>query len=190
MQDGLVAVAVIVAAALAALVVATARTARAVTLQILGRYIAYRDYLDLEVEGLAGHRVVEVHLYGLLANLFDDTQHAVALCVAHGYLRAYEKDVLGQLAIYHKDCFRQIDDCIGDQFSITVFGFEGEGYALAGLFAFDSGLEFREQHARAEDKFQRLPGLRLVSDLSVNGEFVIHRNHFVCFYFHDNLLVN
>ena len=57
---------------IAAAAVATAAAA-ACRLQVFGRYVAYRNDLDLEIEGLAGHRMVEVHFHGLFAHLLDGT---------------------------------------------------------------------------------------------------------------------
>ena len=73
------------ATALAA-TVAIAATAATLRHQILGGNVAYRYYLYLEVEGLACHRVVEVHHYALLLNLADCTDHTIAVSVAHRHL--------------------------------------------------------------------------------------------------------
>ena len=85
--------------------VVSAVSARAAALQVFGRYVAHRYDLDVEVERLAGHRVVEVHLHGLLADLLDDAHHAVALIVAHRNLRTHEEDVLGEFAVHHEYVF-------------------------------------------------------------------------------------
>ena len=127
------AIATLAVVAATLLAIATAVTARAAALQILGRYVAYRDYLDLEVEGLTGHRVVEVHLYGRLANLLHYTQHAVALGVSHRNLRANEENILGQLAIYHEDILRQIDDSLLDHLAIAILRLQREGNLVARL---------------------------------------------------------
>ena len=154
------------------------------SLQVLGRYVAHRNDLDVEVERLAGHRVVEVHLDVLVADLLDRAHHAVALGVAHRHLAADEEDILGELAVHHEDVLRQIDDRLGDQLAVAVLGLQRERDLLAGLLALDGLLELREQHARAEDEFQGLSRTRLVRDLSIDGELVVHADHLVLFYFH------
>ena len=184
----LVAAAVVATATLAALVTAVvvlaAATAATLGSQVLGLYVAYAYDLHLEVEHLAGHRVVEVHLNGLLSYLFDGAEHTVALVVAHRDLVANEQHFLSQLAVDHKYVFGQINDSLSDHLAITVFGLEGECHLVANLFTENSLFEFREQHTRAEDKFEGVFGVRLVSDLAVNGQFVIYRYKFVLFYFH------
>jgi len=168
---------------IAAAAVATAAAA-ACRLQVFGRYVAYRNDLDLEIEGLAGHRMVEVHFHGLFAHLLDGTDHAVALCIAHRHLRTCEEDVFGQLAVHHECIFRQIDDRFGDHLAVTVLRREREGNLLARLFAQDRLLEFGEQHACSADELEGSARLGLVCDCAVNGQFVIDRYHFVFFYFH------
>ena len=177
-----------IATLVAAVVVLAAATAATLRSQILGLYIAYAYDLNLKVEYLASHRVVEVHLHGLLSYLFDSAEHTVALVVAHRYLVANEQHLLSQLAVDHKYVFGQINDSLSDHLAITVFGLEGECHLVANLFTEDSLFEFREQHTRAEDKFEGVFGVRLVSDLTVNGQLVIYRYKFVLFYFHRFVL--
>ena len=177
-----------IATFVAAAIVLAAATAATLRSQILGLYVAYAHNLNLEVEHLASHRVVEVHLHGLLAHLADSAEHTVALVVAHRYLVANEQHLLSQLAVDHKYVFGQINDSLSDHLAITVFGLEGECHLVANLFTEDSLFEFREQHTRAEDKFEGVFGVRLVSDLTVNGQFVIYRYKFVLFYFHRFVL--
>ena len=170
--------------------VVSAVSARAAALQVFGRYVAHRYDLDVEVERLAGHRVVEVHLHGLLADLLDDAHHAVALIVAHRNLRTHEEDVLGEFAVHHEYVFGQVYHGVGDQFAVTVLRLKGKRDSFADLLAQNRLFEFGEQHACSEDKFERLARTRLVCDLSVDGELVVHADHFVLFYFHNNSLKN
>ena len=132
--------------------------------------------------------MVEVHLHGFVADLLDDTHHAVALVVAHRHLRTHEEDVFGQFAVDHEYIFRQVYHGIGDQLAVAVLGLEGERDGLADLLAQDCLLEFGKQHACPEDEFERLSRARLVCDLSVDSELVVHADHFVLFYFHCNLI--
>ena len=62
----------------------------------------------------------------------------------------------------------------------------GKRDGFADLLAQNRLFEFGEQHACSEDKFERLARTRLVCDLSVDGELVVHADHFVLFYFHTN----
>ena len=188
----LVAAAVVATATVAALVataiVLATAAAAALRSQILGLYVAYANNLNLEVEHLASHRVVEVHLHGLLANLADSAEHTVTLVIAHRYLITNEQHLLSQLAIDHKDIFGQIDDSLSDHLAVAIFGLECECHLVANLFAEDSLLELGEQHTRSEDKFEGVFGVRLVSDLTINRQFVIYRYKFVLFYFHRFVL--
>ncbi len=128
--------------------------------------------------------MVEVHLHGLVAHLFHYAHHAVALGVAHGHLRADEEDVLGQLAVHHEDVLGQVHNRVGDELAVAVLGFEREGHLLARLLAEDRLLELGQQHARAEDEFEGLSRTGLIGYLTVYGELVVHRYHFVVFCFH------
>ncbi len=184
----LVAAAVVATATIAALVAAAVvlATATAATLrsQIFGLYVAYAYDLNLEVECLAGHRVVEVHLNALLCHLADGAEHTVALIVAHRYLIANEQHLVGDLAVDHKYILGQINDSLCDHLTVAIFGSEGESHLVANLFTEDSLFEFGKQHTRTEDKFEGVFGVRLVSDLAINRQFVIYRYKFVLFYFH------
>ena len=96
--------------------------------------------------------------------------------------------VNGQFAVDHEYIFRQVYDGIGDHLAVAVLGLEGERDGLADLLAQDCFLEFGKQHACPEDEFERLSRTRLVCDLSVDGELVVHADHFVLFYFHVVIL--
>ena len=85
-----------------AIAVATA-VATALRSQILGSYVTYLNNLNVEVQGLAGHRVVKVPLYGLLCYLLNGAEHTVTLSVAHRNLVADSEQLLSYLAINHKD---------------------------------------------------------------------------------------
>lgn len=168
-------------------IVATIATTAAATLrcQILGGYIANRDDLYLEVEGLARHRVVEVHLHALLANLANDAEHAVALSIAHGYLRTYEEDILYDFAIDHEDSLGQLNQSVGNILTVAIFGLQSKCHLLAGLLAENSLLELGKEHACTKDKLQGLTRARLVCYLTIDCESVVHSHHFVLFYFHS-----
>jgi hypothetical protein len=172
------------AAFAAAVVVSSARAAGAVALQVFGRHVAHGHHFHLEVQRLARHRVVEVHLHRFVAHFFHHAHHAVALGVAHRYLRALEQDVFGYLAVYHEYVFRQVHHRFGHVFAVSVLGFQRERHFLARFLAFDRRLEFRQQHPRPEDEFEGLFRARLVGDLSVYGQFVVYTDHLVLFCFH------
>ena len=76
----LLATAIALAAVALAVAIATAATAR--TLQILRSHVANRHNLNVEVQGLTGHRVVEVHLNGLLGDLLENQSFGSDLEVA------------------------------------------------------------------------------------------------------------
>ena len=186
--ERLVAAAVVATATIAALVAAavvlTAATAATLWSQILGLYVAYAYDLNLKVEHLAGHRVVEVHLYGLLCHLTDGAEHTVALVIAHRYLIANEQHLISDLAIDHKYILGQINDSLCNHLTVAIFGLEGKSDLVANLFTEDSLFEFGKQHTRTENEFEGMFGMRLVSDLTIDGQFVIYRYEFVLFYFH------
>ena len=77
------------ASAVAAVTVASAASAtmyifavKALCKFLLGRF-AYCKYLTLEMEGLAGHLVVEVHLYSISSNFHYYTWNNAAHAVHH-----------------------------------------------------------------------------------------------------------
>ena len=92
------------------------------------------------------------------------------------------------LAVDHKYVFGQINDSLSNHLAVTIFCFECESHLVANLLTENSLFEFGEQHTRAEDKFEGVFGVRLVSDLTVNGQLVIYRYKFVLFYFHRFVL--
>lgn len=100
----LVAAAVAITTSLATtFAVVTSASASTLRSQILGGYIAYLNNLNIEVQSLARHGVVEVHLNALLGYLLNDTVHAVTLSVAHWDNVAYDEQLLGQLAVNHEN---------------------------------------------------------------------------------------
>ena len=118
-----------------AVVAATALPAAAFAGQVFRRHVAHRDHLHVEVERLARHRVVEVHLHGIVADLLHHAQHTLALCVGHRSLAAHEENILGQLAVDHEYRFGEVDDRVVDDFAVAVGGSEREGDLLARFLA-------------------------------------------------------
>lgn len=134
--------------------------------------IAYFDDRSFELEGLAGHRMVEIHRNALIAYGLNRSDHAVSLIVAHGKLIADFEHAVFDFAIDHEDLFRKIDHRLGHHFAVGFSRFEPEGKRISRLESGQMRFECRKQEAALEYELKRAFGRYGFDDRSVDFQLV------------------
>lgn len=143
----------------------------------------------LEVEGFAGHRVVEVHLHLVAVHLYNATQQLHAVVGHHRDLIADRQQTLLDFAVDGEGLAGQYDDHIGIGLAVTDLGGEREGERVTYAEACDVLFELGQQVTCSENESEGMFGRSGVGNLAFNGQRIAQRYEFFVFYFHVNLLV-
>ena len=138
---------------------------------LLGSF-AYAYNLSLEVEGLACHLVVEVHLHYILCHLENYAWDHCAHAVHHWDGVADNEKILADLSVDLERCLRKLNDSLWVNLAVSVCWCESYIECCTWLKSFDSCLELRKEVACSVDIVQRALLWALVNDLAVNLEFV------------------
>ena len=117
--------------------------------------LAYRFHLSCEMEGLACHGMVEIHLDAVFSYAVNLSLDDLSLGVEHGDDIAYDEKVFAYLSLDFKCSLGKVEFVIGVVFAVSVGGGEYEIKAFAGLFSFHCRFKERQEHTGALDVFQR-----------------------------------
>ena len=181
-----------------ALVLMTLLALMAAALALLGREIlameAFLEFLlrggtdglnaAAEVEGLAGHRMVEVHHHVVCGNFLYGALHNLAGAVKHGEGAADDQKVCDHLALYLEGLDGDGDKVTGVVHPVAVFRAEREGAVVPGLFLLEGSLELGKEHPGTVNILKGCVGGRFVCECSVDMEFVADCYYMVFFNFH------
>ena len=109
------------------------------SVQAFGQFLlcGVADCEDLagEIEGLAGHGVIEVHHDAVVLDFMYLAVHYAALLVHHRYHVADCQETFLDLALYLKDVLGQLDYHVGVVLAVAFGGSEGELKGVTGLLA-------------------------------------------------------
>ena len=186
-------VALAVAAALALMAVALMLLLRKVLsvqtlLKLFLRGLPDAHHLAGEIEGLAGHRMVEVHHDGVSLYLVDGSLNDLAGVAEHRDDLADDEKILADLAVDLERGLRQLDQAAVVECAVAFLGGEGERELLSWLLALYLALEFRKKHMCSVNVVKRAILRRLVGEFSIDNQFVGQLDHMVFLYFHDDNL--
>ena len=77
--------------------------------ELLLSSLAYAYYLALEMESLAGHLVVEIHLDAILGNLYHNARDHSAHAVHHRDCVAWHEEVFTDFAVHLERCLWKVN---------------------------------------------------------------------------------
>ena len=89
----------------------------------------------LELKGLPGHGMVEIHGHGIFLDLADQALDHLSGAIQHGNQLARFEELFHQAAVYHKGRLAQVDAFVGLVGAIPFLGGKGKGKGLRGLQA-------------------------------------------------------
>ena len=158
-------------------------------LELFLRSFPDADHLAGEVEGLAGHRVVEVHHNGVWLDLVNGSLYDLASVAEHRDDLAYDEKILANFPVDLKSGLRQLEETAGVECAVAFLRSEGERELVARLLALDLALEFRKKHMCPVNVAKRTLLRRLVGEFSVHNQFVGQLDHIVFLYFHNDVLL-
>ena len=142
--------------------------------------------LDLpgEVQGLAGHRMVEVHGHAVLAHRLYLALDHLSGGVEHRDDVARHEEVFAHLAVDLECALRNVGLVFRFVCAVAFLRGESEFEVVTRLLLLQFGFEFGEEHPCSMYVFERGFRARLVGCLAFHVEFVAYRYHFVLSYFH------
>ena len=140
--------------------------------QLLFCSFTYSEDFACEMEGLACHLVVEVHLDRICSDFENDSRNNTAHAVEHRDGVARHEKVLTDFAVDFECRLRKVDYHIRIHFSISFCRRECNVKFVPWLHAFDMGLELWEEAACSMDIVKRSFLCCLVDDLSVDFKVV------------------
>ena len=146
--------------------------------------VADLHHLAGEIQGLSGHRVVEIHGDAILPDFVDGPLHHVPAVAYHRNDLPYHEEVIADHSIYRERFLREVHEPALVECAVAFFRSKGEREGFTRLLAFNFAFEFREQHMGSVDVIQRTAFVSLVCKASVHNEFVGQGDHFVLFNFH------
>lgn len=97
--------------------------------------VADCEDLACEVEGLAGHGMVEVHHDAVVLDFMDFAVHYAALLVHHRYHVADCEETFLNLSVHFEDVLGQLDYHVGVVLAVAFGRSEGELKCVTGLLA-------------------------------------------------------
>ena len=127
-------------AALATTFAITAATTAAARSKVLVGGLTHVEDLAREMEVLARHVVVEVHLHVLVANLADDTGNRTTVGGLHHQLGADFHHV-HQHVVLHEHILVEVHNVVLVTLTVTLFRGQVEGIMVARLLAHEVLLE-------------------------------------------------
>ena len=170
--------------ALASFVSATAAAASSASvsgkfaMQSFGEFLfsgfAHFRHFYREVEGLPGHRVIEVHDNDVRLDFHHFAMHDLAAVVHHRNHVAYEKNVFAYDTVAFEYFLGKFHYRFRFRYSVALFRGEREFDFVSYGFPFEVGLEFWKQHPFAENEVQRFFRGCLVGYLSVYCKCVVY----------------
>ena len=152
--------------------------------QLLVRSAAHALYLTGEVQGLAGHRMVEVHGHGGVGHLVDGALDYLTGLVQHRDGAADDQQVITHLSVNGEGRLGEVNEVFRVIDAVAVFGAQDEVEAIARLFALQGPFKLGKEHAGAVDVLQGVAGGGLIRDFTFYFECVAHGHDFVVLYFH------
>ena len=150
--------------------------------------VADGEDLAGEIEGLAGHGVIEVHHDAVVLDFMYLAVHYAALLVHHRYHVADCQETFLDLALYLKDVLGQLDYHVGVVLAVAFGGSEGELKGVTGLLAGYVLLELGQEISHAEDEVEGTVFCGLVGYLAVHCEGVGKCYYFLFTDFHCSAL--
>ncbi len=136
------------------------------------------------MQGLAGHRVVEVHRHAVLSHALDLALHDLAGRVEHRDDVSRHEQILTELAVYLEGALRDVNLVLRVVCAVPFLRCEGELELVTRFLALQFRFEFREKHPCPVYVFKRSVRSRLVGCLAFHVEFVAYCYNFVFSYFH------
>ena len=158
------------------------------TVEAFGKFflggIAHGNYLNLEVECLAGELVVEVHGHGISLDLCNGSLDDMSGAVEHRDHGAYLEEVFAEDAAHLEGALGDIDAKFGVDGAVTLFGADGDAEFIAGFVALEALFETCDHHMCAVDVLQGLPLGGFVDLFSFYCKAVCYCDYFVLFNSH------
>ena len=147
------------------------------------------DFLDFngEIEILARHIVVEVHLDCCVGDGDDVSHQMVAVVVLHRDAGAYFHHFLREVG----ECLaRDVHNHFLVVFAVAFFGRQVETYRLSFFEIGEVVLKFLEHHTASKEELQQVFAGGLLHDGAafLRPEGVVDGHYFVLFYFHYCLI--
>lgn len=136
------------------------------------------------MKGLACHRMVEVHLYGIFRHFHDFSRYYGTHAVHHRYRIARHEEIFAYLSVYFKCSLWKIDDPFRFYFSVSVCRRQCHVKSASGFHSLYMCLQFWQQIAGSMYIVKRFLFCRVVDNLSVDLEFVAEFHYSVLCYFH------
>lgn len=146
--------------------------------------------LTLEIHGLAGHRMIEIHDNGLVLDFSDLALAYLVGAVEHRNEIAFHKKVIPQYSIYCKGTLRQFYDVLRIRLAIFVFRLHDEVEFVAWLMTFHFFFKFRDEHAHSLDVIQRSIFGNGIDYLSIHSHFIDNFHYGVFCNFHNRIDVS
>ena len=153
--------------------------------------VAHGYHLHGEVQGLAGHGMVEIHADMLFADLLDGGLYHAAVLPHHREDAADFHQFLVHYTVNHEGLLREVYHALRIMHSVAFFRAQGETDAVAGFLSFYRLLELGEQHVSAVYVFEGIVPSRPIGDFAVHLQPVSEGYDLVVLYFHiDYLMIN
>ena len=127
----------------------------AAVVEVLVSGLAHVEDFAREMEMLARHIVVEVHLHVLVTNLTDDTGNRTAIGGLHHQLGT-DFHHIHQHIIFHKHVLVEVHDIVLVALAVALFGGQVEGVLVAGFLAHQVLLELGQQLVHSENADKRI----------------------------------
>ena len=142
------------------------------------------QYLSLEVECLACHRGIEVHLHGSLVHFQDFSRDDISASVEHRYGCTRYKEVLLYFSVHFECLHRKVDDPVRIDLSVGLVRRKGKLKSAPRLKTCDIFFELVQQRPCAVDIVKRSFLCGPVDDLAVNFKLIAELHNLVVFDFH------
>jgi hypothetical protein len=144
----------------------------------------YCKYLTCEMKGLAGHLVVEIHLDAVSAYLKHYTRNHTAHRTDHRNCIARYEKILANLPVHFECCFRQVNDPLRVNFSVSVSWRKSYVELASWLHTFDVSFELWQKAACSVNIVKRSFLCCVVDYLSVDLKFVAEFHYCILCDFH------
>ena len=153
--------------------------------QLLLGSIPYRNYLSLEIQCLARHRVIEVHSDLVLVDRVDLASDHHTGTVQQRDVSAYLEQFLHQHTFHFKSGFCDIYFLLRVVLAVSVLRSQCKCEFRLRLKPFQCLFEFGQKHILSMYIVERTSRVsRLVHYLSVHSKLIFQLHHFILRYYH------
>ena len=143
----------------------------------------------LEIQRLAGHRVIHVDLDCLCFHLQDFCRNWLPELVHESDVRAFNEQIVPHFSLLVGKCLhRKVDNPLWVNDSISLFRSERKFKLVPGLKSGYLLLKLRQKVSHSVNEVQRPLHSTFVNNLPINLKLVCESHHSVLFYFHIFLI--